>query len=154
MSDVKIQFKLGSIEFSGEGEKEWVGQQLDKILKGAPQLLAMAPMPLATAAPLTVSGAHHPMSADPAVAQQPLATFLKAKDAATNQTKKFLATSIWLESKGKSRMTTADITKALKDSNQTKIGNPADCLNKNISKGFCEKDGNQFFVTVEGKASL
>lgn len=153
MSEVKIQFKLGSIEFSGEGEKEWISQQLDKLLQQAPQLLSITPSPAVTSIPPGTVG-HNPMAADPAVAHQPLATFLKSKDATTNQTKKFLVTAIWLESKGKSRMTTSDITKALKDSNQTRIGNPADCLAKNISKGFCEKDGTQFFVTEEGKDSV
>lgn len=154
MSEVKIQFKLGSIEFSGEGEKEWISQQLDKILQQAPELLLVAPSPASAPTSLPGAAGHNPMGADPVIAQQPLASFLKSKNATTTQVKKFLATAIWLEAKGKSRMTTADITKALKDSNQTRIGNPADCLNQNITKGHCEKDGSQFFVTVEGKATV
>lgn len=38
MVDAKIQFKLGAIEFTGEGEKDWIAQQLDKILEKAPIL--------------------------------------------------------------------------------------------------------------------
>lgn len=154
MSEAKIQFKLGSIEFSGEGEKEWISQQLDKILQQAPELLKIVPSSVITTTPSSSATGHHPMVADPVIAQQPLATFLKAKNATVTQVKKFLATAIWLEAKGKSRMTTTDVTQALKASNQTRIGNPADCLNQNITKGYCEKDGNQFFVTEEGKSSI
>ena len=83
-----------------------------------------------------------------------MATFLKEKGATTKQVLKFLATAVWIESKGKQRLSTGDITKALKDSNQSKLGNPAECLNQNVKKGFCEKDGSEFFVTTEGKDSL
>jgi len=86
--------------------------------------------------------------------KQFLASFLRDKNAGTNQVKKFLAASVWLEAKGKNRLTTADVTRALKDSNQSRIGNPADCLNKNVSKGHCEKDGKEFFVTTDGKNAL
>jgi len=51
-------------------------------------------------------------------------------------------------------LTTGDVSKALKDSNQSRLGNPSQCLNDNVSKGYCEKDGKQFFVTQEGKVSL
>jgi hypothetical protein len=61
---------------------------------------------------------------------------------------------VWLEAKGQKRIQTVDVTKALKEANQTRIGNPADSLNKNVSKGHCEKDGKQFFVTDDGKSSL
>jgi len=150
MSEAKIQIKLGSIEFVGEGEKEWVSQQLDKILERAPSLIAIAPAQMTG----TIGGTHIAMIADPAIAQKNLATFLKEKNATTSQVKKFLATAAWLEAKGKTRMSTADVAKALKDSNQTRLGNPSDCLNQNVAKGHCEKEGAQFFVTVDGKASL
>ena len=57
-------------------------------------------------------------------------------------------------SEGPKRMQTKDVTGALKTANQSRLGNPADCLNQNVSKGYCEKEGNQFFVTDDGKASL
>jgi len=79
---------------------------------------------------------------------------LREKNASTNQVRKFLATAVWLHARGKKRLSTADVTRALKDSNQTRLGNPADCLNKNVAKGHCEKDGKDFFVTSEGSASL
>jgi hypothetical protein len=91
---------------------------------------------------------------DSNAANQTLAKFLRDKNAANNQVRKFLATAVWLQAKGKNRLTTADVTRSLKESNQSRLSNPADCLNKNVSKGFCEKDGKEFFVTTEGLASL
>lgn len=94
------------------------------------------------------------MGPDSQIAEKTLSTFLKEKNVTSNQVKKFLATAIWLEAKGKQRMTTGDVTKALKDSSQTRLGNPSDSLNQNVTKGFCEKDGKEFYVTEEGKNSL
>lgn len=155
MSEAKIQFKLGAIEFSGEGEKDWISQQLDKILKQAPQLLAIAPALIDTTTN-NVGAAHQiPMAADPAIAQKTLVSFLgKAKGAAQSQVKKFLATAVWLEAKGKTRIATGDIVQALKDSKQNKLSNASGCLAKNIEKGFCEKEGTKFFVTEAGKNTI
>jgi hypothetical protein len=155
MTEAKIEFKLGAIEFSGEGEKAWISEQLDKILLQAPALLALAPVAPSPSLPIaSAGGSHTPMQEDASIANQTLVTFLKEKNASKSQVRKFLATAIWLEAKGKKRLGTADITQALKDSNQSRLSNPADCLNQNVAKGFCEKDGNQFFVTTEGKNSL
>ena len=151
MADVKIHFKLGGIEFEGEGEKDWIGQQLDKILEKAPKLAALAP---AGGTGGGSGGGRTPMGPDPRIAAKTLAVFLKEKNATRNQVKKCLATAIWLEAKGKQRMTTSDVTKALKDSNQARLGNASECLNQNVSKGYCERDGKEFFVTDEGKSSL
>jgi hypothetical protein len=83
-----------------------------------------------------------------------LVAFLKEKNATTKQGRKFLATAVWLEAKGKNRLVTGDIIKALKESNQTRLGNASRCLSDNISAGFCERDGKEFFVTEGGKRSL
>ncbi|RKY83799.1 hypothetical protein DRQ11_12510, partial [candidate division KSB1 bacterium] len=83
-----------------------------------------------------------------------LPVFLNEKDATKNQLNKFLATAIWLHAKGKNRLKTSDITAALKDAQQTRLGNPSDCLNKNVKKGYIEKDGTEFFVTQEGRSFL
>ena len=151
MADVKIQMKIGDIEFSGEGEQGWVGKQLEKILNAAPTIAASAGRRTTTHSPETGGGG---TTWDSSAATQSLAKFLSDKNASTNQVKKFLATAVWLQTKGKNRLTTADVSHALKDSNQSKLGNPADCLNKNVSKGHCEKDGKEFFVTTEGVTSL
>lgn len=156
MSDAKVEIKVGEIEFSGQGEQDWVAEQLDKILAKAADLIVIAPSP-APASPTPLPSeqpSHEPMTGDATIAGKTLPTFLVEKGAAKNQAKKFLATAVWLEAKGKSRLQTSDITKALKDSNQSRLSNPADCLNKNVAKGYCEKDGKQFFVTQEGKDSL
>jgi hypothetical protein len=87
------------------------------------------------------------------VVSGPLATHLKAMGATTNQVSKFLATAIWLHDKGTAKLSTSDVTKALKDSSQSRLTNPAECLNKNVAKGYCEKDGKQFYVTEEGRNS-
>ena len=147
MGDVKIQLKLGAIEFSGEGDQDWLAKQLDKILEKAPKLAVIEPS-------LGGGTSHNPMAPDPTIAGKTLAAFLKEKSATKNQVKKFLAAAVWLEAKGKQRMTTADVTAALKDSSQSRLGNPSDCLNHNVGKGHCEKDGKDFYVTDEGKASL
>ena len=94
------------------------------------------------------------MGTDSSIEAKTLPTFLKEKNANTVQVKKFLVTAVWLESKGANRIKTSDVTKALRDSNQTKLKNAADCLNQNVSKGYCEKDGKEFFVTEDGKNSL
>lgn len=39
MSDSKIQVKVGIVEFSGEGNQDWLAKQLDKILDKVPELL-------------------------------------------------------------------------------------------------------------------
>jgi len=41
MSNSKIQIKIGIVEFSGEGEQDWLGIQLDKIIAKVPELLTI-----------------------------------------------------------------------------------------------------------------
>ena len=150
MSEAKVEIKVGQIEFSGEGEQKWVAEQLDKILTKAEGLIVVAP-PTEQA---PVEPQHKPMAKDPAIAGKTLPSFLGEKTASKNQVKKFLATAIWLEAKGKKRLATKEVAQALKASNQARLSNPANCLNRNVSKGYCEKDGQEFFVTQEGKKSL
>ncbi|MBS0154490.1 MAG: hypothetical protein JSS38_07840 [Nitrospira sp.] len=94
------------------------------------------------------------MGKDPAIAGKTLRAFLEEKGATKNQVKKFLATAVWLEAKGKNRMQTGDVSKALREASQPRLSNAAQCLNQNAKKGYCEKDGGQFFVTDDGKHSL
>ena len=150
MSEAKIDIKIGQIQFSGEGEQEWVAKQLDKIIAQAEKLIQLAPAENAQ----NDDGHQRPMGKDSTIAKKTLPVFLSEKNATKNQVKKFLATAVWLESKGKLKMTTRDVSKALNDSKQSRLGNPSDCLNQNVSKGHCEKDGKEFFVTDDGKNSL
>lgn len=150
MSEAKIEIKIGQIAFSGQGEQEWVAKQLDKIIAQAEKLIQLAPPE-----DDGVKGdGHKAMGKDQSIAKKTLPSFLQERNATRNQTKRFLATAVWLEAKGQNRLQTSDVTKALKDANQSRLGNPADCLKKNVSKGNCEKDGKQFFVTDDGKNSL
>jgi hypothetical protein len=151
MADAKIEIKVGAVSFSGEGEGKWLSEQLDKVIEKLPQLASVAP-----AAPTAAGGGggaqtHH---ANPNVGT--LAAFLTAKKATSNQVRKFLATATWLHDRtGESRTTTSAVAKALKDNNQGKLTNAANCLNQSASKGHCEKDGkNGFFVTEAGRTSL
>ena len=153
MGDSKIEIKIGQIQFSGQGEQEWIAKQLDKILAQAEKLIQLAPTPDGDESGDS-DPAHKPMKADSAISKKTLPAFLMEKGATTNQVKKFLATAVWLEAKGKNRMTNKDVTEALRVSNQTKLKNAALCLIRNTSKGLCEKDGNQFFVTEAEKTSL
>jgi hypothetical protein len=38
MTQAKVDLTLGALSFSGEGQQEWLGEQLDKILEAAPGL--------------------------------------------------------------------------------------------------------------------
>ena len=147
MTTAKIELKLGNFSFLGEGDQAWLSKELDKVLERVPQLGEVP-----SGGNATLGGGSQ--TKNPDVEGVPLASFLTSKNATTNQTKKFLATAVWLHGRGRNRLTTKDVVKALKDSNQTRIGNPADCLLKNIGKGFCEKDGSEFFVIGGGSASL
>jgi len=151
MGESKIEIKIGQISFSGEGEQDWVAKQLDKILGQAEKLIHLAPEPSQSAGAV----ANHKLMANASsIASKTLPAFLQEKNAARSQVQKFLATAVWLHAKGQNRLQNSDVSKALKDANQTRLGNPADCLNQNVKKGYCEKDGKQFFVTTEGKDSL
>ena len=153
MATAKIEFTLGSIRFSGEGDETWVSEQLDKILEKAPDLIKIAPEIQAITQPAPVVSPQVSASSDDAISSQTLQNFLRAKDARSGL-RKFLATAIWLHAKGNPRLATADVSKVLRDTSQSRLANASDCLTKNVSKGYIEKQGRQFFVTDEGRESL
>lgn len=151
MGDAKVTIKIGEFEFSGEGEQEWVATQLDKVLAKADFLIKLTP-PIESETRKTENLKQ--MEPDNEIAKKSLVGFLTEKNATKSQVKKFLATAVWLEAKGKTPLTTAHISSALSAAHQSKIGNPSDTLNQNVAKGHCEKNGNEFFVTEDGKKSL
>jgi viroplasmin and RNaseH domain-containing protein len=155
MSDSKIQIKVGIVEFSGEGNQDWLASQLDKILAKVPELLKIE-LSNPTAKPASLGKGGTPESIPKAnKLNSNLATYLKDKSATTNQVKKFLATSVFLQLNGKNRLNTSDVSDALKNANQAKLNNPSECLNQNVKKGHCEKDGSkEFFVTTNGLKEL
>jgi hypothetical protein len=153
MAEAKLRIKLGDLEFEGEGDSGWLSERLDTLIERAPSLLHTAnPAPPKT--DTVIAEKQAPMEPDPSIASKPLGTFLKEKKVGDNQTKKFLATAVWLESRGQSRLKTGDVTKALSDNNQSKLGNPSQCLADNVKQGYCERDKKQFYVTPQGKESL
>jgi hypothetical protein len=150
MADAKIEMKVGSVSFSGEGEATWLSQQLDKVLEKLPNLAKVASTDANNGSKTPANGLGN--SAQPSGGT--LAGFLKTKSATDNQTRKFLAAAIWLHDSGKSSLSTKEVTKALNDAKQSKLTNPAQCLNSNVSQGFCEKDGTGFYVTSEGRTEI
>jgi hypothetical protein len=153
MGEVKITVKVGELEFSGEGDQSWIEKQLDKILNKAEELIQLVPPP-----PPNTTGppSNHkpPIGDNKEIAGKALGSFLSEKGATTNQIKKFLATVVWLNAKGKNRVKIRDVTAAIKSNSQSRLGNPSRCLKHNVQKGYCEKDGNEFYVTDEGKKLL
>jgi hypothetical protein len=153
MSEGKIEITIGDISFVGEGEQNWVGEQLDKILEKAPELTKI--IPKRKKASKTDTAPEPQAEGDNAeIAQKTLPAFLGDTNAKSNQVIKFLATALWLHAKGSKRLKTGDVAKALSNANQTRLANASNCLASNIKKGFIEKTGNEFFVTDDGKASL
>jgi hypothetical protein len=153
MAEAKISIKVGHVEFSGEGDSKFLGDQLDKVLDKLPELTNAASNGAGDTGSETGAGA---IGQGTAAKGTTLASFLKAKAATTNQTRKFLATAVWLhDTKGKDRLTTSEVSQALVDAKQLGLSNASQSLNNNIKQGFCHKDGKkQFFVTDEGREEL
>jgi hypothetical protein len=146
MADSRIEIKVGSMAFSAEGAEAWISEELEKSIGRMIELAKAAPVE-----PKEANGAVHVQKAPIGT----LAAFLKVKNAASNQNRKFLSTAVWLHDRDKKdRLTTGDVTKALSDNQQSRLGNASDCLNQNVGKGFCEKDGKGFYVTGEGRAEI
>jgi hypothetical protein len=153
MPNAKIDFAFGSLTFSGEGEENWLAQQLDKILSAAPTLSELhAPTQNGEPQKLPGSGAGAPIIKTEV---GPLAQHIHAKGGQGNQSKRFLATADWLRLRGETSLTTRAVTQALSDNRQSKLTNPAQCLNQNVSRGLCEKtSGGAFYITPEGLKDL
>lgn len=148
MAEAKIELTIGSVSFSGSGESDWLAQQLDKVLEAAPRLGSVQSASTEGA----TGGGSSTLSSPPT--SETLASYIKSKGGESSQVVRFLATADWLKRRGATALTTAAVTKALSDNQQKRLGNPADCLNKNVAKGYCEKSGDGFYVTPEGLKSL
>jgi hypothetical protein len=144
--DTKLNVSVGDLSFSGEGDQGWLAEQLDKVLKAAPQIAKPRPVPDDV---LPKQGEEHSSAEVPT-----LVTHIRDKQGESNQVQRFLATADWLRRTGVTKLTTAAVSKALKDKHQKKLSNPADCLNSNVSKGYCEKADGGFFITPDGKKHL
>ena len=140
----KIRIKVGNIEVDYEGSEDYLESKLYNLLSDVSTLAKQVPS--------ENDGSDSKGNMDN-VTSSTLVSFLKEKKA-DSQNQRFLATAEWLHQKGLKRIKTSDVTKALRDSNQKRLGNPSDTLNQNVSKGFCEREGKEFFVTPEGRNSL
>lgn len=149
MNQSKIEVNVGAVSFCGEGEQEWLAAQLDKVLKAAPEISRAQPVdPVHASKVESGAGSHDGQFATT------LATYIREKGGEGNQVDRFLITSDWLRRRGEKKLTTAAVSKALKGNHQKKLINAADCLNKNVSKGFCEKADGGFYITPDGLAKL
>lgn len=83
-----------------------------------------------------------------------LASYIREKRAEQNQIQRFLVAADWLRKRGHLSLTTALVTKSLADNHQKGLVNPSDCLNKNVTKGYCEKTKEGFFITPDGLTHL
>jgi hypothetical protein len=155
MADSKLEFRVGSITFSGEGTGDWLSKQLDKVLAKIPELVAVLPQDSGQNGDGGGNTGNDGPGASSGKASGTLNAYLKATSSTSNQVRKFLATAAWLhDSEKKNRLTTKEVSSALNSHNQGKLTNPANSLNQNVSKGHCVKDGKTFYVTPEGRTSL
>ena len=141
---IKIRIEVGGIKVDYEGPEDFLDSKLPKLITDVTTLAEQVPAESAgdDSNGNTESGT-----------SSTLASFLREKKA-DSQPKRFLATAQWLHQKGSERIKTGDVTQALRENSQRRLSNASECLNRNISKGLCERDGKEFFVTDEGRNSL
>ena len=142
----KIKLKIGNLSFAGEGDQDWLDRQINKLIDRVEHVQNVDTAQVASASP--EAGEKGPTGT------QSLAKYLKAKGGDTVQNQRFLATAAWLCTRGEEELTTRAVAKALQDNQQKRLGNPSDCLNQNVGRGFCEKTANGFFITREGWDNL
>ena len=142
----KIELTIGNLSFVGEGDQDWLDQQISRLID------TFKPVHIDSSVDRLTSGPDSQQN-DVVVAGS-LASYLKAKRGDTVQVQRFLATAAWLHRRGEKPLTTKAVIKALKDNQQKRLGNPADCLNQNAGRGFCEKTNEGFFITPEGWRQL
>ena len=165
MANARLEIKIGNIEFVGEGEQDWVTEQLDKMLERLPDLVneskksvpkieavKVSEQPSAQIQPTDLFSVTTP-TPQRAIPEN-LSTFLRKKDAIDKQRRKFLGTAVWLQQNGKQLIKTKEVTDALRAARQVKITNPSHQLNQNIAQGFCQKEGGGFYVTPQGVENI
>ena len=154
MADARLEIKAGRISFNGEGTEPWLAEQLDKVLAKLSEVKELSE-DSSEADDEDDKSEQTRAKTGSQIKIGPLATYLKEKKATSNQSRKFLATAAWLQLGGMKRVATGDVTKALSTHNQSKLGNPSQCLNTNSTSGNIEKDGKrQFYVTDQGFEDL
>lgn len=149
--DTKINISVGDVSFSGEGDQGWLAEQLDKVLKAAPEIKSRRTPDDIKDKRRDEAGAHGDGEGSFTTT---LASYIKEKGGESNQVQRFIATADWLRRRGESKLTTALVTKALKDNHQKRLDNSAKCFARNVSKGYCEKSDGGFYITPEGLKHL
>jgi len=142
----KVEIRIGNLSFSAEGDQAWLSEQLSKVLDAASPTIAKAEtshVPPASNAESTKGTVEFSIS---------LASYLKANG--SKQVQRFLATAAWLFRRGTKGLTSTAVAAALAENHQKRLANPADCLNQNCSKGYCEKTKEGFFITPDGWGAL
>ncbi len=150
MANSKILVKIGHLEFSAEGEEQWLATQLDILLEKVPELLQIE----LNTDPAVTDTQNKPTNLQTSQGKPTLVSWLKDKNATSDETRRFLATAAYLQLNGKNRLATNDVTDALSNSNQGKFSSASMFLKGNVAKGFCEKEGKSFYVTTEGFEEL
>lgn len=144
-----IEISLGALRFSAEGEETWLTEQLQFAMGQFEHLAKLA-------APMNSANANDG-GTGAAANEKPvgsLASHIKEKGGESNQNQRFLAAADWLRRKGQTQLKTSLVSSTLKENQQKKLSNPSEALNQNVSKGFCEKAGSNFFITPEGLKHL
>jgi hypothetical protein len=144
----KIEIRIGNLSFSAEGDQDWLGEQLSKVMQAASPVIAKDE---SSGQPETGRAAPAALSTSSVGS---LAAYLKATGGESKQVQRFLATAGWLFRRGVTNLTTAAVAAGLAENHQKRLSNPADCLNQNVSKGYCEKQRDGFFITPEGWSAL
>ena len=145
VKQAKLNIRIGKLEFVGEGEQDWLAEQLRTIVSAMPSL--SAEVDEGERISRSPDGGAQRFSAS-------IAAHIKAKGAEGNQTLRFLVTADWLRLRGTPTLSSSAVSKALTDNHQSRLANASDCLNKNVAKGFCEKTKDGFFITPEGLREL
>lgn len=152
----KLRVKLGGAEVEYEGSQSFLKAEImptvDKIIE---LVKVQTDLQREPATLQLESGRLAPDSqGDSPKPTGSLASYLKAKGGSNKQIVRFLATAAWLSGRGNKDLTAALVAKALQENQQSRLANPADCLNKNVAKGYCEKTKDGFFITPEGWSAL
>lgn len=163
----RLRVKLGAAEIEYEGGTQFLKDQImpavDKILEmvyARVDLQRLRPaLQLEAVHPLEKGNdgqpSHTPNSPGPSTpTKSSLSSYLKATGDTSKQVQRFLATAGWLHRRGQKELSPSLIAKTLKENHQKKLANPADCLNKNVTKGYCEKTDDGFFITPDGWETL
>jgi hypothetical protein len=143
-----VEIKIGDISFSAEGDPAWLSEQVARVMEAASKVpVVKATRGIDPASANSSGGPPDPFGGS-------LSSCLKATGGENKQVRRFLATAAWQFKRGQTNLKASTVAKALSEHHQKGLANPADCLNQNVAKGYCEKTKDGFFITPEGWNSL